>query len=159
MALPPPRSSAATSLRTARPCRGPAAPRLASVAMAGAARWHRTTPAEAGRLPPDRTTLRLPLWLASRTYGMARSDMESTPSDAPKRKSARSTKTEAGKLYERPRGVEARQIADLMPAIGRTAFRRFGFVQSSVVTRWPEIVGERHARHCMPESIRFPPGE
>jgi hypothetical protein len=28
-----------------------------------------------------------------------------------------------------------------MPAIGRTAFRRFGFVQSSVVTRWPEIVG------------------
>lgn len=85
--------------------------------------------------------------------------MESTPSDAPKRKSARSAKTEAGKLYERPRGGEARQIADLMPAIGRTAFRRFGFVQSSVVTRWPEIVGERHARHCMPESIRFPPGE
>ncbi|NLR37755.1 DUF721 domain-containing protein [Novosphingobium sp. ERW19] len=85
--------------------------------------------------------------------------MESTPSDAPKRKSTRSTKTEAGKLYERPRGGEARQIADLMPAIGRTAFRRFGFVQSSVVTRWPEIVGERHARHCMPESIRFPPGE
>ena len=46
-----------------------------------------------------------------------------------------------------------------MPQIGRTAFRRFGFVQSSVVTRWPEIVGARHARHCTPESIRFPPGE
>lgn len=85
--------------------------------------------------------------------------MESTPSDAPKRKGSRSAKAEPGKLYERPRGGEARQIADLMPAIGRTAFRRFGFVQSSVVTRWPEIVGERHARHCMPESIRFPPGE
>ncbi|NIR99322.1 MAG: DUF721 domain-containing protein, partial [Gammaproteobacteria bacterium] len=39
------------------------------------------------------------------------------------------------------------------------AFRRFGFVQSSVVTRWPEIVGETHARVCAPESIRFPPGE
>ncbi|MCC6940752.1 MAG: DUF721 domain-containing protein, partial [Novosphingobium sp.] len=65
----------------------------------------------------------------------------------------------AGKPYERPRGGEARQIADLMPAIGRTAYRRFGYVPSSVVTRWPEIVGERHARHCMPESIRFPPGE
>ncbi len=65
----------------------------------------------------------------------------------------------APKPYERPRGGEARQIADLMPAIGRTAFRRFGFVQSSVVTRWPEIVGAAHARHCMPESIRFPPGE
>ena len=92
--------------------------------------------------------------------------MESTPSDAAKRKPARtattrgtSAKAPAGKPYERPRGGEARQIADLMPAIGRTAFRRFGFVQSSVVTRWPEIVGERNARHCVPESIRFPPGE
>src|SRR5690606_15686674 len=50
-------------------------------------------------------------------------------------------------------------ISELMPEIGRTAFRRFGFVQSSVVTRWPEIVGPRHARVCMPESIRFPHGE
>lgn len=64
-----------------------------------------------------------------------------------------------GRAYERPRGGPARQIADLMPQIGRTAFRRFGFVQSSVVTRWPEIVGEQHARVCMPEAIRFPPGE
>ena len=46
-----------------------------------------------------------------------------------------------------------------MPEVGRTAFRRFGFVQSSVVTRWPEIVGARHARICSPEAIRFPPGE
>lgn len=46
-----------------------------------------------------------------------------------------------------------------MPEIGRTAFRRFGFVQSSVVTRWPEIVGPTHARVCSPEAIRFPPGE
>ena len=50
-------------------------------------------------------------------------------------------------------------ISELMPEVGRTAFRRFGFVQSSVVTRWPEIVGPRHARVCTPESIRFPPGE
>ncbi|RKF21017.1 DUF721 domain-containing protein [Altericroceibacterium spongiae] len=63
------------------------------------------------------------------------------------------------KTYERPRGGPARQIADLMPQIGRMAFRRFGFVQSSVVTRWPEIVGPRHAEVCAPESIRFPPGE
>jgi hypothetical protein len=63
------------------------------------------------------------------------------------------------KAYERPRGGPAKPIADLMPQIGRAAFRRFGFVQSSVVTRWPEIVGERHAQVCMPEAIRFPPGE
>lgn len=61
--------------------------------------------------------------------------------------------------YERPRGGQARAISDLMPDIGRTAFRRFGFVQSSVVSRWPEIVGPRHARVCAPEAIRFPPGE
>ena len=59
----------------------------------------------------------------------------------------------------RARGGEARVIGDLMPAIGRTAFRRFGFVQSSVVTRWPEIVGAAQARNCAPESIRFPVGE
>ena len=61
--------------------------------------------------------------------------------------------------YERPRGGAPKAIADLMPQIGRTAFRRFGFVQSSVVSRWPEIVGDRHARVCAPESIRFPHGE
>jgi hypothetical protein len=61
--------------------------------------------------------------------------------------------------YERPRGGPARSIAELMPDIGRSTFRRFGFVQSSVVTRWPEIVGPTHAKVCAPESIRFPPGE
>lgn len=61
--------------------------------------------------------------------------------------------------YERPRGGAPRAIAELMPEIGRTAFRRFGFIQSSVVTRWPEIVGPHHSRICAPEAIRFPPGE
>lgn len=65
----------------------------------------------------------------------------------------------AGRRFERPRGGQARAIADLMPDVGRAAFRRFGFVQSSVVTRWPEIVGNAHARVCVPEAIRFPPGE
>ncbi|MXP28789.1 DUF721 domain-containing protein [Porphyrobacter algicida] len=65
----------------------------------------------------------------------------------------------APRRYQRPRGGAARPIAELMPQIGRTAFRRFGFVQSSVVTRWPEIVGETHAKVCAPEAIRFPPGE
>jgi len=68
-------------------------------------------------------------------------------------------KTKAPRRYERPRGGAPRPIAELMPEIGRTAFRKFGFVQSSVVTRWPEIVGPAHARVCAPEAIRFPPGE
>ena len=74
-------------------------------------------------------------------------------------KKADSGKKAEPRQYERPRGGQARAISDLMPQIGRTAFRRFGFVQSSVVTRWPEIVGARHARICAPEAIRFPPGE
>ena len=73
----------------------------------------------------------------------------------PKRRPARKT----GKRYERPRGGPARSISELMPDVGRSAFRRFGFVQSSIVTRWPEIVGPQHAKVCAPESIRFPPGE
>jgi hypothetical protein len=65
----------------------------------------------------------------------------------------------APRRYERPRGGAVRPIGELMPEVGRTAFRKFGFIQSSVVTRWAEIVGPRHARVCAPESIRFPPGE
>jgi hypothetical protein len=51
-----------------------------------------------------------------------------------------------------------RRIGDLAPDVGRAAFRRFGFVQSSVVTRWTEIVGERYATVCQPDMIRFPQG-
>ncbi|KQX19294.1 MULTISPECIES: DUF721 domain-containing protein [unclassified Sphingomonas] len=58
----------------------------------------------------------------------------------------------------RPRGGAARAVADMVPDVGRAAFRRFGFVQSSVVSRWAEIVGERYARVSIPESIRFPQG-
>ena len=71
----------------------------------------------------------------------------------------KSAKPSAPRRFERGRGGPARAISDLMPEVGRTAFRRFGFVQSSVVTRWPEIVGAKYARVCSPEAIRFPPGE
>lgn len=87
---------------------------------------------------------------------MAHGAMES---DRKAKRGGNPAQGKSGARYERPRGGQARAIADLMPEIGRTAFRKFGFVQSSVLTRWPEIVGERHARVCQPESIRFPPGE
>ena len=79
-------------------------------------------------------------------------------SDDPKPKAARRAPAKP-RPYQRPRGGEARAVSDLVPQIGRAAFRRFGFVQSSVVSRWPEIVGPTHARACQPEAIRFPPGE
>ena len=65
----------------------------------------------------------------------------------------------APKPYQRPRGGDARAVSDLMPEIGRAAFRRFGFVQSSVVSRWDEIVGARYAAVSAPEAIRFPVGK
>ena len=85
---------------------------------------------------------------------MGTSLMGSDNTDKPARRRARTARP-----YERPRGGKAKAISELMPQIGRPAFRRFGFVQSSVVSRWPEIVGDAHARVCSPEMIRFPPGE
>ena len=74
----------------------------------------------------------------------------------------RTTKTPAkaakAKQDERPRGGRARSVADMLPDVGRAAFHKFGFVQSSIVSRWPEIVGPRYADVSTPESIRFPPG-
>ncbi|MFM9827850.1 MAG: DUF721 domain-containing protein [Sphingomonas sp.] len=63
------------------------------------------------------------------------------------------------KVDDAARGGPARSVADLLPDIGGAAFKRFGFVQSSVVSRWPEIVGERFARVSSPESIKFPHGK
>ena len=60
---------------------------------------------------------------------------------------------------EPQRHNRSRQVAELLPAVGGAAFRRFGFVQSAIVTRWPEIVGDRLARVSHPESIRFPMGK
>jgi hypothetical protein len=51
-----------------------------------------------------------------------------------------------------------RAVSELLPEVGGAAFRRFGFVQSSIVSRWREIVGDRYAAVSSPESIRFPPG-
>ncbi|GGI70710.1 hypothetical protein GCM10007973_04590 [Polymorphobacter multimanifer] len=52
-----------------------------------------------------------------------------------------------------------RSVADLVPAVGGTAFKRFGFAQGALVARWAEIVGTAYARHSRPESLRFPIGE
>ncbi len=84
--------------------------------------------------------------------------MEEAKKPQKKKKSAKAS-TKTAKRYQRPRGGGARAISDLMPDVGRAAFRRFGFVQSSVVTRWSEIVGEKYAAISTPEAIRFPYGQ
>jgi hypothetical protein len=56
------------------------------------------------------------------------------------------------------RSCRPRAAGELVGDIGGQSFRRFGFVQSSIVSRWAEIVGERYAKVSSPESIRFPAG-
>ena len=68
-------------------------------------------------------------------------------------------KSRAKPPKEEPRRRGQRKVADLLPDIGAAAFKRFGFVQSAVVSRWGEIVGARYAEVSAPESIRFPTGK
>jgi len=68
-------------------------------------------------------------------------------------------KSRAGPKKEEPRRRGQRSVAELLPDIGAAAFKRFGFVQSAVVSRWGEIVGARYAEVSAPESIRFPAGK
>jgi hypothetical protein len=63
------------------------------------------------------------------------------------------------KAEDAPRSGRARAAGELVGEIGGVAFRRFGFVQSAIVSRWSEIVGERYAKVSSPESIRFPMGK
>jgi hypothetical protein len=67
---------------------------------------------------------------------------------------AKSPRSESKKM---PRAAAARAAGDLVGDIGGVTFKRFGFVQGAVVSRWAEIVGERYAKVSTPESIRFPP--
>jgi hypothetical protein len=57
-----------------------------------------------------------------------------------------------------PRSGRTRAAGEILCDVGGVAFKRFGFVQSAIVSRWSEIVGERYARVSSPESIRFPAG-
>jgi len=57
------------------------------------------------------------------------------------------------------RALRARSVSELLPDVGAASFRKFGFVQHSIVSRWGEIVGERYARVSIPESIKFPQGK
>ena len=89
------------------------------------------------------------------------SQMSKPPVSVPKPATPKpATKRIKGKTDpDAPRENRSRAVAELLPAIGGAAFRRFGFVQSSIVSRWPEIVGAKLAGASIPESIRFPVGK
>jgi hypothetical protein len=71
----------------------------------------------------------------------------------------KSVETRKKKAAEPGRSKRARAVSDLLPRAGGAAFRRFGFVQSAIVSRWNEIVGMRYGAVSAPESIRFPVGK
>ena len=70
---------------------------------------------------------------------------------------AKSRRSESAE--EAPRRGHARAAGELVGDIAGVTFKRFGFVQGAVVSRWAEIVGERYAKVSTPESIRFPAGK
>ena len=70
----------------------------------------------------------------------------------------RDVEAKAGhRMRRRAAAVRVRPATSSARSAG-SRFRRFGFVQSSIVSRWSEIVGERYAKVSSPESIRFPAG-
>ena len=71
----------------------------------------------------------------------------------PRRGAARA----CGEFADTRRGA-ARACGELIGDVAGMAFRKFGFIQASVVSRWGEIVGGRYAQVSLPESIRFPAG-
>ena len=56
------------------------------------------------------------------------------------------------------RSCRPRAAGELVGDIGGQSFRRFGFMQGAIVSRWGDIVGERYAKVSSPESIKFPAG-
>src|SRR3546814_4104454 len=58
-----------------------------------------------------------------------------------------------------PRSTRTDTLFPYTTLVRSAAFRRFGFVQSSIVTRWCDIVGHTYAEVSAPESIRFPAGQ
>jgi len=62
------------------------------------------------------------------------------------------------KTEDSERSCRPRAAGELVGTVGGQSFRRFGFMQSAIVSRWAEIVGERYAKVSCPESIKFPAG-
>lgn len=62
------------------------------------------------------------------------------------------------KQDDQPRSGKARAAGEIIGDVGGLAFKRFGFIQHSIVSRWSEIVGDRYGKVSLPDSIRFPSG-
>ncbi|MFC7048999.1 DUF721 domain-containing protein [Emcibacter nanhaiensis] len=57
------------------------------------------------------------------------------------------------------RGSGTQAISDLARQVSRGSFRRYGFAQSEIIARWPEIVGPVLSGCSVPERLTFPRAE
>jgi hypothetical protein len=99
------------------------------------------------------------LWHPSGGYGMAGGDGKEQGMERDQSQPRKAAKADPARRYERPRGGQARAICRSDARYRAHAFRRFGFVQSSVVTRWPEIVGETTPASARPRRSAFRPAK
>jgi hypothetical protein len=52
--------------------------------------------------------------------------------------------------------ARAKPLADLIEACIGPSFAAQGFASTDILAAWPEIVGERLARHCQPSKLEWP---
>ncbi|WP_321397646.1 DUF721 domain-containing protein [Emcibacter sp.] len=67
--------------------------------------------------------------------------------------------TEKRPEKSRRRGSGTQSISELARQVSRGSFRRYGFAQSEIVARWPEIVGPVLSGCSVPERLTFPRSE
>lgn len=75
------------------------------------------------------------------------------------RSESKSTYKKTYKKYEPKRKAITRPIGDMVPGLTKRALGRYGFGQTSLITEWHRIVGERLADFCQPMRILFPRGQ
>lgn len=62
-------------------------------------------------------------------------------------------------MVKSTRNGKSVRVASLLPQVARKAYRKYGFVETSVVTRWREIVGETLAANTAPVRMQFRRGQ
>jgi hypothetical protein len=56
----------------------------------------------------------------------------------------------------RQRGIPQKSVGELLPALMRPAFEKFGFSTAAILTDWPAIAGAEIASYTAPERLKWP---
>ena len=56
----------------------------------------------------------------------------------------------------RQRGIPQKSVGELLPALMRPAFEKFGFSTAAILTDWPAIAGTEIASYTSPERLKWP---